>query len=277
MTVVFFGASKYVLPILEVLRKRNEPTLVVTTEKNPTDAVPTYCTTHNIAYVSLSNLSDPTINYQLSTINSKVGVLAYFGLILPKSVLDLFPKGILNVHPSLLPKYRGPTPVQTAILNGEATTGVTLIRLDEKVDHGPILIQVKEPILPTDTAETLYERLFTVGAKLLYQNIDKYIKGELKQSLQNDAKATFTNRLSRKDGFIDLGNPPDAQTLDRMVRAFYPWPGAWTQIRLKGKGVRVKLLPGKKMQVEAGKPMSYKDFLNGYPEASSFVSTLYRA
>jgi methionyl-tRNA formyltransferase len=189
--------------------------------------------------------------------------------------LNIFPKGIINIHPSLLPKYRGPTPVQTAILNGDNTTGLTIIKLDEQVDHGPILAQRKEPILENDTAESLYERLFKLSASSIVSTIELYLKGKIELRKQNHAKATFTKRLSREDGHIDLQNPPAKEIFDRMIRAYDPWPGVWTKWKMEnGKWKIVKFLPEKKIQVEGKKLMSYKDFVNGYPEAKDLIKKL---
>ena len=280
--LVFFGSSKYVIPILEVLRKNFDLKLVLTTEKNPTDAVPAYCLKNKIKYTSVSNLSDPTINYQLSTINSKVAVLADFGLIIPQSILNVFSMGIINVHPSLLPKYRGPTPVQTAILNEEKITGVTIIKLDEEIDHGHILGQEKERILDTDTAESLYKRLFEKGANLLSKILNSYLKGNLKLNAQNHKEATLTKQLTRKDGFINPNNPINPKTLNQIIKAYSPWPGVWFKTKLRGAEKIIKLLPNNLksqypndpflIQVEGKKPMSYKDFLNGYQEAKNVHS-----
>ena len=176
MKVVFFGSSKYVIPIIEALKRDFELVLVVTTEQNSFDPIPSYCFAQKIPYLSVSNLSSSIMNYELLTINPLIGVLADFGLIIPKEILDIFSKGIINIHPSLLPKYRGPTPVQNAILNGDKKTGVTIIKLDSQVDHGPILDQKEVSISPSDNAQTLYEKLFKVGAELLHQNLNKYIK-----------------------------------------------------------------------------------------------------
>ena len=293
MNVVFFGSSKFVIPILEVLSKNFDLKLVLTTESPASPArldsaeraggpkpnlvppwrdypVIKYCVKNKIPYLSVSNLSDPKINSQLSNVNCQIAVLANFGLIIPKQILNAFTKGIINIHPSLLPKYRGPTPVQSAILNGEKTTGVSIMKLDDKIDHGPILAQEKEEILPLDTAESLYKRLFEKGANLLLKVINKYLEGDLKLTPQNHKKATFTNRLTRQDGYVDVSNEVTAVTkkdmLERMIRAYFPWPGAWTNIRINDKLLRIKLLPENKIQVEGKKPMTYKDFLNGYPK-----------
>lgn len=273
MNIIFFGSSKFVIPIIETLKQNFDLALVITTEHQPNASVPTYCQEHGIKYISINSSSDPhwKLDPPTGEMKLEIGVLAYFGLILPVNILNLFPKGILNVHPSLLPKYRGPTPVQTAILNGEKETGVTIIKLDEEVDHGPILTQVTEPIEPTDTAETLYARLFTKSAPLLVDSVQKYIKDQLLPKEQNHTQATFTTQLERKSGYIDVTNPPEPVTLNRMIRAYYPWPGVWFTTRIRNQEVRIKILPNKMIQVEGKKPMSYKDFLNGYPEMAGML------
>lgn len=271
--VIFFGSSKFVIPILEVLRKNFDLKLVITTEKNPTDAVPSYCKANNIEFLSVSNLSNQIVKSQLLNVNCQTAVLTYFGLIIPKEILQIFPKGIINIHPSLLPKYRGPTPVQTAILNGDKTTGVSIIKLDEQVDHGPILGQEKEGILDTDTAESLYKRLFEKGASLLLKILNNYLKGSLKPIAQNHKEATFTKHLTRQDGYLSISNVTTTVVrIERMIRAYFPWPGVWTRLRQdSGQSKIIKFLPDKKIQVEGKKPMSYKDFINGYPNAKSVI------
>lgn len=273
--IVFFGASKFVIPIIEVLRSKLDLVLVITTEQNSNDAVPAYCKQNNIDFISVSNLSDKNLKSLIINLKSPLGILAYFGLILPEEILNIFPHGILNIHPSLLPKYRGPTPGQTALLNGDTKTGVTLIKLDEEVDHGPIFAQVKEKIEQTDTSETLYERLFAKGARLLEKNIDDYLNNKITLAEQDHSKATFTNHLTRQSGYIDLANPPAKEQLDRMIRSYYPWPGVWSKLKVEsGKMKIIKLLPKKKLQVEGKKPVSLQDFINGYPEASPVILNL---
>ena len=266
MNVVFFGSSKYVIPIIEVLQKNFDLVLVITTEKQTTDPVPAYCIKSKVCYYVVRYFSKETLR-QLGNVKATVGVLASFGAIVPIEVLQIFPKGIINIHPSLLPKYRGPTPVQTVILDGEKVTGVTIIKLDEEIDHGPILGQEKEEILATDTAESLYKRLFKKGANLLLKVLNNYLKGNLNPKAQDHKKATFTYHLTRQDGHIDVSNATTAVIkIDRIIRAYYPWPGTWTKLRIANRDVRIKFLPNNKLQVEGKKPMSYKDFLNGYPK-----------
>ncbi len=281
MKIVFFGSSGYVLPVIEKLKKDFEIELVVTTEKED-GAVTKYSIEHEIPYVSVSSLSDQDTRYKILNTKSELAVLADFGLIIPETILHKFKYGILNIHPSLLPKYRGSTPVQNAILNNEKETGISIIKLDGKVDHGPILLQVKEEIKSSDTAQSLYERLFEMGSDLLYQNIKQYIKGELKLIGQDHKKATFTKILIRNDGYFELSNPPSLEKLDLMIRAYFPWPSAWTRSMInarpergrRGKSSIIKFLPQKKLQVEGKKPVSYKDFINGYPNLDKQLLSL---
>lgn len=241
MKVVFFGSGDFVSPVIETLKKNFDLAQIVTTQ---------------------NELSESGV----------LGIIASYGRIVTKNVINSFPYGIINIHPSLLPKYRGPTPVPTAILEGEEKTGVSIIKIDEEVDHGPILIQKEEKISPEDTSETLLNRLFKIGAELLPNVIERYIKGGIELVEQDHNLATFTKALKKEDGFIDLENPPPPDLLDRMIRAFYPWPGVWFKTKLGEQNRIVKLLPGQKIQVSGKKPMQYKDFINGYKQ--QFESSL---
>lgn len=276
--ILFFGASSYVLPIIALLHKEYDLKLVVTTEKGPQAAVPAFCTAQNIPFVSVISTKElKSLSPQLSAINAPVAVLADFGLIIPQSTLDIFPKGIVNIHPSRLPLYRGPTPGQTAILLGDIRTGVSIIRLDKEVDHGPLLAQEEEPISSTDTATSLYTHLFKKGAQLLFCVLPAYLTGGLTPKEQDHDKATFTKPLIRESGFLDTTKPISPTILDRMIRAYYTWPGVWTRYpkstsTLSGK--IIKFLPAEMLQVEGKKPVSKKDFLNGYPEAKGWLQKL---
>ena len=279
--IVFFGSSRYVIPIIEVLKKNFDLSLVITTEQNPSNPIPHFCNKNKIKYISVTSLNNSIVNDQLSMVNCQLAILADFGLIIPKRVLKIFQKGIINIHPSLLPKYRGPTPVQNAILNGENMTGISIIKLDDKVDHGPILAQKEEKILEDDTADTLYARLFEIGADLIYQNIKHYIKGYLKPRQQIHSKATFTKLLQKNDGLINLDNPPSPIKIARMIRAYHPWPGVWTKLQIVAGSTRggdvqkiIKFLPEQKIQVEGKNPVSYKDFTNGYSKGKDILEKL---
>ena len=276
LRVVFFGGGRYVLPVLKTLNEHFKVALALTTEKNENEPISKFCAENKINCLRQSTFNK-IVNGQLSIINAPVAILANFGLIIPKDVLDIFPKGILNIHPSLLPKYRGPTPVQTAILNGDKETGVTIIKLDEEIDHGPVVAKTEEPVFSADTSESLCKRLFEKGAQLLPKVLTEYINGTLMPKKQDHSKATFTKSLTRQDGYIDLNSQWSIinSQLSRMIRAYHPWPGVWTRFSKRGQtslGKVIKFLPDKKLQVEGGKPMSYKDFLNGYPEAEEILN-----
>lgn len=191
-------------------------------------------------------------------------VLISYGKILPKEVLEIPKKAPLNIHFSLLPKYKGPSPIQSAILNGDKITGVTIFKMNEKVDEGDVFIKAKVKINDDDTAESLSQRLSYIGADLINFAIHTITTGRLKAKKQNHLKSTYTKLISKDDGFIDLSNPPEKTRLERMVRAYHPWPGVWTKFRIKNNELRIKLLPGRKVQIEGRRPIPLKEFKKGY-------------
>jgi len=265
MKVIFFGSSRYVVPVLEFLNNIHTVLLVVTTEQGSLEPVKFYCHTKKINCISVRKAGDLVANYEIQRIKADMGIVADFGIIIPEQIINSFPKGMANIHPSILPKYRGPTPVQTAILNGDNITGVSIILLDKLMDHGPILAQKEDAIEPFDTAKTLYEKLFKQGALLLSQVLEKYEHNNITPKPQNETQATFTKFLTKEDGYINL----TSNDIDRKIKAYFPWPGAWTKVKLSSTSGEkiVKLLPNNKVQVEGGKEMEYKDFINGYLQA----------
>ncbi|MBI3342121.1 methionyl-tRNA formyltransferase [Candidatus Curtissbacteria bacterium] len=208
-----------------------------------------------------------------------LAILIAFGKILPKEILGIPKYGFLNIHPSLLPKYRGPSPIQTAILNGDGETGVTIIKLDEQVDHGPMYGKKTIEIEKTDTHMALIEKLGLLGSNLLLEVLPSYLANNLKAEEQDHAQATTTKHIAKTDGFIDVQNPPDPQTLDRMIRAYFPWPTVWAEIGTRDREpetskLRIKLLPNQIVQPEGKKPMGIKEFFNGYPQAKAQMEKL---
>jgi methionyl-tRNA formyltransferase len=163
---------------------------------------------------------------RLRGISCEVVVVAAYGKILPPQVLSLPPFGCINVHPSLLPKYRGPSPIAWAILKGEEETGVTLFLMDEGMDTGPILAQARCPISLQDTRESLSAKLSKMGANLLIETLPHWLNGEIEPQPQNESEATYTRALSKEDGLMDWSRP--SIELWRMSRAYYPWPSAYT-------------------------------------------------
>lgn len=247
--------------------------LVVTTEKS-NGAVPFFCKQNKIPYLSASTFKDQDTKSLILKIKAIVAVVADFGLIIPGDILNAYPKGLINIHPSLLPKFRGPSPVQAAILEGVKITGVSIMKIDDEIDHGPILGQVQEEILGSDTSKSLYKRLFDKGSLLLLNVLNLYLNDNLKLSTQNHKNATFSKTLKREDGFIDVSNPPTKEVIERMIRAYFPWPGVWFKTKLNNIEKIIKLLPGQRIQVEGKNPMTYQDFLNGYPEAKGVLEII---
>ena len=171
---------------------------------------------------------------QVAALAPEAMVVAAYGRILPPALLRVPLLGTLNIHPSLLPRYRGPSPVAAALLAGEQTTGVSVMLIDEGMDTGPVLAQVEEPIRPEDTAETLTARLFRRGASLLAATLEPWARGEVLPQPQDDAQASYTRPLRKEDGAMDFRQP--AERLWLQVRAYAPWPGThttWAGRRLK--------------------------------------------
>ncbi len=163
--------------------------------------------------------------------NPEIIVVVAYGRILPKSVLELAPRGCLNVHYSLLPKYRGAAPAAWTIINGESEAGVTTMRLVERMDAGPIYLQEKVPLAPDETAGSLQEKLTPVGARLLLETLCRLKEGSLAPTEQDESKATFAPTIKKEDGRIDWTRP--ALEIERRVRGFDPWPGSFTWVNGK--------------------------------------------
>ena len=170
-------------------------------------------------------LREPEALEQLRAWDPQVIVVAAFGQILKPEVLDLPAYGCVNVHASLLPRWRGAAPIQAAILHGDEQTGVTIMRMDPGVDTGPVLSQRAVPVHPGETAGTLSERLASLGAGLLLETLPGYLNGTINLQPQGEALATYAPMLKKEHGELDFTQP--AEALVRQVRAFNPWPGAY--------------------------------------------------
>jgi methionyl-tRNA formyltransferase len=293
MRIVFFGTPDYALPILTSIHKKfvtgqgKSPIVAVVTQSpKPVgrEQKMTYSPIDHWAHERKIPIFYSSKELLKAGVDANLGVLASYGEIIPSEVISLFSNGILNIHPSLLPKYRGASPIQATIINGERETGVSIIRLDEKMDHGPIISQFKEEVLPTDTAGTLRERLFSHSAEVICELIEPYLAGKIKPRGQNHNEATFTKILKKEDGYIDLErfiSEEGADKAERFIRAMDPWPGAWTQIQLNPKREarnpkRLKILKAHlendklvldKVQLEGKGPVIWKQFEEGYKDA----------
>jgi methionyl-tRNA formyltransferase len=175
-------------------------------------------------------------------------VVVAYGQILPKSVLEIPPLGCINLHASLLPRWRGAAPIQYAILHGDAETGVTTMYMNERMDEGDIIFQRAEPIRPDDTAATLEKRLASLGAELLLETLAAVAGGRAPRIAQDAARATYAKKLTKEHGRLDWRKP--AVEIERQIRAFDPWPGSFTH----WGGLMLKLWRAKVVGEAAGKP-----------------------
>lgn len=251
INVIFFGSDEFVIPILQALEDNFEVSAVVAASGS---AVTNYF--KGPIFTSL-----PSIEH-ISIFKPDLFVVASFGKIIPKTILNIPKYGALNVHPSLLPKYRGPSPVPATILAEDEISGVTIIKMDEEIDHGPMVSAREIRLTRQENFLFLINKLFQIGVDLLVEIIPDYIAGRIKPVPQNHAQATYCERLTRKSGYFPIDNPPSREKLDKMIRAYYPWPGVWT----KWNDKIVKFLPGNILQMEGKKAIPAKDFLNGYPD-----------
>lgn len=230
------------------------------------------------------------IKEKIVNTRAELGILFAFGRIIPSSILALFPKGIVNVHPSLLPQYRGPTPVQSALIAGEKKTGISLIVLDDQMDHGPIVAQKETDILAYERFPELFFRLTFLGAELLIETLPLYLSGQLIPREQQHSLASFTRVLTRNDGKIHWNK--HCLDIYNRYRGLFPWPGSFTfwhekRLKIMEMFAEEKNITGevgsvilhssqypavickdgiillKTVQLEGKKPLSGKEFIQG--------------
>ncbi len=307
MRLVFMGTPVFVVPVLDALVQDSniEITGVYTPpdrgqgrgRSSPMPPVKAYALEHGLPVFQPASLRREEVQREMASLSPEVIVVAAYGKFLPSAVLNIPSSGCLNLHPSRLPKYRGPSPVITTILEGDETTGVTLMLLDQGMDTGPIIAQREQAVGPEDTAETLTAALFRLGASLLLEQLVPWVAGELPCQPQDDSRATVTRKLERSDG--EAAWNLSSQQLNRRRRAFTPWPGLFTHWRgqvLKllevtdlsdlpevqvapgrvvcldaagvpaGIGTAQGMLGLKRVQLEGRSPTGAADFLKGYPQ-----------
>ncbi len=244
MRVVFMGSPRFAVPSLEYLVSAGYEVAAVYTQPDraggrgrglAVSPVKPAAEALGLTVVQPESLKDAAAVKELAGFKADVIVVAAFGQLLPKAVLELPRLGCVNVHPSLLPNYRGASPVAAAILAGDEFTGVSIMLLDEGMDSGPILARAQVSVADSDTTASLSDKLSLVGAGLLGEVLVGWSRGELKPQPQDDAKATFCQPITKDEGEIDWHLP--AVELWRQVRAFYPWPGSYTKWR--GKTLKV--------------------------------------
>ncbi len=296
--IIFMGSPDFALPTLEALHNAYEVVCVVTQPDRPagrgrqpqSSPVKQFACQAQLPVLQPLTLKKPEVQEQLRACQPDLIVVAAFGQILPRSVLEMPPLGCLNVHASLLPRWRGASPIQAAIAAGDAQTGVTIMQMDVGLDTGPILAQRAVPLRAGTTGSELSHQLAYLGAQTLLDILPSYLNGMLAPLPQQDTLATYAPQLKKIDGLLDFNQ--DSQTLVRKIYAYYPWPGTFfylnnRQLKVNEAhthdtfecepgvryivngfpaiGTAAGLLVLDQVQPEGKKSMRGIDFLNGQP------------
>ncbi|MCF8111603.1 MAG: methionyl-tRNA formyltransferase [Desulfobacteraceae bacterium] len=252
LNIIFMGTPDFAVPCLKVLsQSAHRVSLVVTQPDRPKGRgrkiaePPVKQAAEDLGYPVAQPESVDTEKFynQISELRPDLFVVTAFGHILPKRVLELSPMGAVNLHASLLPKYRGPSPIQWAIINGEAETGVTSMLMDAGLDTGEILLSKSTPIYADDTAGTLHDRLALIAADVLIRTLEGFCDGTIRPISQNHAMASYAPMLKKTDGRLDWTRT--AEYLERFIRGMTPWPGAYTYWEDKRLNIfRAEIRPG---------------------------------
>lgn len=265
MRIVFMGSPDFAVPSLKALIDGHTVVGVVTQPDRPAGRgqhltpppVKEVAEAHSISVIQPKSLKREDALEQLSDWEPDIIAVAAFGQILPQAALDIPPFGCVNVHASLLPRWRGAAPIQAAILHGDNQTGVTIMKMDAGLDTGPILRQRSVPILDRDTAGSMSEKLADLGAQLLADTLPAYTAGELELQPQDDDQATLAPMLRKADGRMQFDLP--AVQLERMVRAYDPWPGTHFYWRGRRIAVHSAQAVAATRAAEAGSTTVYQD------------------
>lgn len=303
MRIVFMGTPEFSVPILEQLVVSGHQVVAVYTQpdrprgrgRRPLPSpVKREALERGLEVQQPANLREPATVDRLASLRPDAIIVAAFGRILSQKVLDIPPLGCLNVHPSLLPRHRGPSPIAGAILAGDEETGVTIMLMDAGLDTGPILAQSRVAIEPQDTTGSLTSKLAYPGARLIVETLPRWLDHQLSPQSQDERTATYTHPISKQEGEINWHLP--AFEIWRRVRAFHPWPGCYTlwqgkllkiieaipiQISRVGlepgcvvalspkSGTNIGVVTGEgtlglcRVQLEGKRPLSGPDFLRG--------------
>lgn len=302
MRIVFFGTSQFAQPSLEAILKSPHQILAVVTQPDRKKGRKLVLTSPPIKVLASNNnlkihqplkTSSPDFIAALKNYNADIFVVVSFGQILSKGVLKIPKQFCLNLHGSLLPKYRGPAPVNWAIINGETTTGVTIIKMEEKVDSGSILLKKEVEIEPVDNVLSLNNKLSTLGAQLLIEALNLIEEGRVPFVPQDEKLVTFASKLKKSDGLINWSE--EATKIHNRVRGLFPWPGTFANfnnkilkiletkvieaieninqtpgiiIKITDEGFIVQTGQGqlliKQVQLEGSKPMTARQFSLGH-------------
>ncbi len=244
LRLAFLGSAEFAVPTLAALvASGHEVTAVYTRPPRPAGRgqhprptpVQSWAEAHGLAVRTPRSLRSAEEQKAFAALNVDAGVVVAYGLILPQAVFAGPRLGCLNLHPSLLPRWRGAAPIQRALLAGDAVTGVTVMLVDEGLDSGPILLAREHPIAANATAGSLHDELAQLGAQAMLEALDGYAAGRLRPRPQTDKGATYADKIDKAEARIDWRR--DAAEIERQIRAFNPAPGAWFEV----DGLRIKV------------------------------------
>ncbi len=252
--IVFMGTPEFAVPSLRALIEGHDVVAVVTQPDRPAgrqrvlraSPVKRLARAANIPVLQPRRIREKAAIEELRSWNADVYVVAAFGQILPQALLDLPRQGAVNVHASLLPRWRGAAPIQAAIRAGDRQSGITIMLIDAGLDTGPLLSKRALALAPAETGQSLHDKLALLGAELLAETLPGYLRGDIKPQPQDDRQATHAPRISKEEGNIDWAC--SAASIERLVRAFRPWPGTFTH----WKGAQLKIAAGYNADGSAG-------------------------
>jgi methionyl-tRNA formyltransferase len=242
--LIFMGTPQFAVPTLEALIQKGHKILAVVTQpdrpkgrgrKRVPSPVKELAITHQIEVLQPQKVSDDHFCDQIRKMEPDMAIVVAFGQILKKNLLTIPGWGVINIHASLLPKYRGAAPIQWAILNSESKTGLTVMRMDEGLDTGPILFQKEVPILEDETAGELHDRLSELAGQVIIEALSHMTKTQVKEIPQDDSLASYASKIERRDSLVDWKQP--ATRISCLIRALDPRPGAYTL--LEGKQIKL--------------------------------------
>lgn len=279
----FFGSSRLSVIVLDELKRLGlVPSFIVSTSDKligrhqdlTPNVVKQWATRNGLEGFSPAKL-DTQFIAQIRDLSSKkniqVFLVASYSRIMPDELINIPPRNTLNIHPSLLPKYRGPAPMPATIMADDKKTGVTLMRIDREMDHGPIVAVEEVTIAEWPTYEEYEEKMAVIGARLFAESLPEWVAGKIKEKKQDHSRATYTKKMVKEDGLLDLSAP--AYDNFRKIQAYHEWPGSYFFVEKGGKNIRVKVtkaefrdgkLSIQKVLPEGSKEMDLPDFERGY-------------
>lgn len=276
MKLAFLGTSEFAVPALGALVEAGHDVVAVYTrapkpagrgQQERRTPVHELALSLGLAVRAPKGLRSEEEAAAFKALDLDAAVVVSYGHILPKAFLDAPVLGCINIHGSLLPRWRGAAPIHRAILAGDAETGVTIMRMDEGLDTGPMLLAERTPISAADTAESVHDRLAELGGRLIVSTLDALVGRTIEPVAQPDDGVTYAHKLGKEEGALDWRRP--AAELERKVRAFHPWPGTWFDV----EGERIKVL-GAALALAAGAPGTVSIGRDGFPVVACGVGGL---